>query len=902
MFINNLAYEASAGSGKTFMLVVRYLSLLFMGASPSKILALTFTNKAANEMRERVVNTLEDLQTKGELDEIIKITSLTKDEILGSRQKILEDFLDSNTKIMTIDAFFTQILRKFSLYVSLMPDFSTSASQHEIKLLLRFLKQTTVKQKKDLLVDLSIESDKRVTNIFALLDEFYAKKNEMTHLEFQKSDTKIFEDMVMKNFYMLQEIVYNSPTASSSAKKGVTTDSFDELRQKAWLSRDTLDYSTFKKCYTPQMDILLAKIKEGIKNYNKAKENNFFYALTQLRDIYEDAKKALYTQEGELGFLDVSILVYKILQEIDESDFLYFRLDAQIQHILLDEFQDTSILQYKILKPLIDEVTSGYGVEEQRSFFFVGDVKQSIYRFRGGVSALFEATALEQNTKIDKLSVNYRSKKEVVEFVNETFLNKIKNYTPQKVQDGIGGGFVAVCEDDEILDKMLQWTKEMIGLGANTDDIAILCFTNTDGETIKEKLQSNNIDVLTQTSTKLINQTNIKAIIEYLKYLYFKEDIYRYNFFALIKQKVADIQYTDISSLSLFQIVKNIITKYSLFNNDYNTLRFLSAVAQYKDIESFLFEYERLDTEASPTDLKGVKVSTIHKSKGLEYKHVIVIDRLKNPPPSRDTIIYEYDNITLKNVYLRIKGRENIDKDYADALKKDKSLQQDDNLNALYVAFTRAKESLIVIQKSKKSAFEQLELQPAQRGEVEISIQKRETKQTQPPLPYADIYYGSQSDTGHNEKEQDGELKSINFGIAMHYALEMLGSFEVSSINNSIDMMLNKYGHILDEDEIQDIKNRLTMLINSPAFRDLLGDKHYKEKAIKHNNNLKYIDLLVSEQNRFRIIDYKSSTTHMDKHIKQVKYYTKAIKDITGKEAKGYLCYMLKEKILIKEI
>ncbi|MDY0116345.1 MAG: UvrD-helicase domain-containing protein, partial [Sulfurimonadaceae bacterium] len=86
MFIPNLAYEASAGSGKTFMLVVRYLGLLFLDATPSRILALTFTNKAAHEMRERIVITLEELESRGELDEIIKVTGLSRGELLGKRE------------------------------------------------------------------------------------------------------------------------------------------------------------------------------------------------------------------------------------------------------------------------------------------------------------------------------------------------------------------------------------------------------------------------------------------------------------------------------------------------------------------------------------------------------------------------------------------------------------------------------------------------------------------------------------------------------------------------------------------------------------------------------------------------------------------------------------------------
>ena len=149
MFKNNLCYEASAGSGKTFMLVVRYLSLLFKGADSSKILALTFTNKAASEMSERIVETLEELESRGELEEIIQVTEFSRDYLLENRQRVLEEFLNSHTKIMTIDSFFTQILRKFSLYASLMPDFSTFTSQHELKLMSRFLKEVSVAGKRD---------------------------------------------------------------------------------------------------------------------------------------------------------------------------------------------------------------------------------------------------------------------------------------------------------------------------------------------------------------------------------------------------------------------------------------------------------------------------------------------------------------------------------------------------------------------------------------------------------------------------------------------------------------------------------------------------------------------------------------------------------------------------------
>jgi len=113
----HLAYEASAGSGKTFALVIRYISLLYKDAKPNSILTLTFTNKAANEMRERISTVLRELENENrgvELEEISRTTGLSKDEILTNRPKIYNNFLQSDLKISTIDKFFAQILRKFA--------------------------------------------------------------------------------------------------------------------------------------------------------------------------------------------------------------------------------------------------------------------------------------------------------------------------------------------------------------------------------------------------------------------------------------------------------------------------------------------------------------------------------------------------------------------------------------------------------------------------------------------------------------------------------------------------------------------------------------------------------------------------------------------------------------------
>jgi len=911
VFINNLAYEASAGSGKTFMLVVRYLSLLFRGADASKILALTFTNKAAHEMQERIVLTLEELQNRGELGEIAKVTGLSQEELLLQRQRILEEFLNSNTKIMTIDKFFTQILRKFSLYASLMPDFTTMNKQHELKLLSRFLKEVSVAGKKETLIHLSLQSKKRLESIFTLLDEFYIRQKELSHLSFAKEEPHKYEEVAMQNFAELQKIVRSCQSASSTALNAVEAENFEELHQKSWIGRQTLEYRTFSKCFAPEMDRYLLEINTAIANHNRAKEQNFFYALSELGDIYAKAKKALYTDDSELSFSDVSVLVYYLLQERVESEFLYFRLDAQIEHMLLDEFQDTSILQYAILKPLIDEILSGGGVSENGSFFFVGDVKQSIYRFRGGVSALFREVQEIHATKLEALLTNYRSQKEVVEFVNALFKGKIKNYAAQNVKADANGGYVEVLQSATPLHVALEQVKKLIDLGADLNEIAILCATNGDGEAIKQTLQDEHIEVVTETTTKLINQKSVKAVLEYLKYLYFGEEIYKYNFFSLIESDVRAIAKMDFNRVSLLNIVKKVISEYELFNGDFHLIRFLDVVAKQTNIEALLFEYERIDASAAASDLSGVRVLTIHKSKGLEYAHVIVMDRLKKAPPSRDAIIYEYEGIHLSHVYLRMSGREALDKAYENAILKEKILENEDSLNALYVAFTRAKENLFIVAKPKDSMFDILDVSVSKRGTLACRKTEQTEQITLQALRYQELYYGTQSDLLEMQKEKEEDLQAINFGLGLHYMLEMLAGFELQNLEQAKNALLNKYGYMLSENEIEDIVKRVHQLIHSRAFMELVKGECYREKAIKYKNNLRYIDLLIKcepsnaekqsllVQQSWNVIDYKSSLSYAKEHQKQVKYYINAVQEITGDTVQGYICYLLQDEIKI---
>ena len=906
MFIDLHAYEASAGSGKTFSLVVRYLSLLFSGESANKILALTFTNKAANEMQERIVNTLIDLENKGELSEIAKVLECSPEELIAKRPEVLKALLNADTKVMTLDKFFAKILRKFSLHVGLMPNFSTFESQHELKVMARFLTLVNAQGKDDALIKLSLLASKRLSDIFGLLNQLYAKKNEMGDISFIAEDFIPHEQMVMKAFKELQSLVF----ATAIGKRGRGTmevDNIDELMSKTWIEKDSLEYWDFKKFFEPRMDELLEEIKEGLYYYMKAKESHFLQELFSLLDTYIEAKMMVASQDEELSFDDITYLVFYLLKgeankgKID-SAFLYFRLDANINHMLLDEFQDTSTIQFEILRPLIDEMTSGVGSKERSSLFLVGDVKQSIYRFRGGKKELFYAVTDAYKIQVDQLRTNYRSEKEVVEFVNKVFIDKIKGYVPQDVKEGATKGYVEVIFNDEVLETMVPKVKLLIDKGADVNEIAILTATNADGAKVEELLKAEGIDVVTETTSKLINQKSIKALIEYLKFSYFNKKIYARNFFALIGQKPQRLYPCDINSLDLSTQLKKIVDKYKLYDGDMNILSFLEKLSNYKDIEAFLYEYERLDASAAQKELNGVRVLTVHKSKGLEYEHVIVLDRLGRGSSDKSPIIYEYEGIHLQNIYLRMTKRASFDEHYSLALEKEKRLSKEDELNALYVAFTRAKESLFIIHKSKDSKFENLCLDEGTYGELELKVREEEPKIIYPKLDFRDFYYGTQADLLSQDKVDEEDHKAIEFGLCLHYTLEMMANFKEDSLAQALVISKNKYGAVLSEEEFLSIEKRILHLINNEEFLVLCEGKVYKEKAISYNEELRYIDLLIQKDNEWIVIDYKSAISYTQSHLKQVNFYKKAIAEITSSPVRGFIAYALEDSLKLVEV
>ncbi|MDP1784403.1 MAG: RecB-like helicase [Sulfuricurvum sp.] len=893
-----LAYEASAGSGKTFNLVVRYLSLLFMGEDPSSITALTFTNKAANEMMERVIETLKALEERSELSEIARLSGISTQEILAQRETILLRFLRSDIHISTIDKFFGTILRKFALNAGIMPTYTAAASHHEQKFLERFLHEVEVASEMESLARLAQLSSKRLDDIFTLLSQLYAKHKEFDAIELPRV-TLTFNPYAhaLELAAELSELVLSKPL-SDRARKTMEIEDYDALLSKTWLYKPSLEYWDFKKSYEPKMDELLFKIQESVRMQMAQRESDFFGGLFRLLTLYIKSRTAIMKQNQELTFDDITLMVHTLLRGKVESEFLYFRLDSRMKHLLLDEFQDTSVIQFDILRPLIEEISAGKGINEGGSFFFVGDVKQSIYRFRGGVSALFYEVADHFDVQVRPLEVNYRSKARVVEFVNRVFGAKMRRYIPQASPESKKGGFVEVLISEEPLKTLHEQIEGLLQIGVVPDEIAVLCVTNSDARKLQEYLEECHLDVVSEATSRLIHQRSVRAVIEYLRYCYFRADIYRHNCAALLGVSSETIKQTTITDLQAQAI--SFIRHHTI--GDKSAMMFIEKLSNYRDIEEVVYEIERLEANAPQSDLHGIRIMTVHKSKGLEFEHVLVLDRLGVPRSRGESIVYEYEGLTLSRLFYRIKGREELDGAYKAALEKEKVLESEDQLNGLYVALTRAVQSLSVIAKPKSSWFSPLELTEGSWGERVFESSHAPAPARLEPLEHRAVSYGRQDEVLTLSEKDTFDYDAVQFGLALHYALEMMGNFQHESIHAGIESARKRYGSRIGAEKIETIRIALENLLSDENFRTLTQGKQYKEKRFFYKGEMRIIDLLIeNEEGGWSVIDYKTGQEESFSHKIQVKLYMEAVRALTGGPVRGYLCYVSHESIKFVE-
>ena len=901
-----LAYSASAGSGKTFALTVRYLSLLFMGESAGSILAATFTNKAASEMRQRVLNALRMLGEKEDdplMDDVCKQTGLSKEALKAKQPDVLRRFLSSSSYIVTLDSFFASVLRSASLELGLDPGFVTKEKKND-KRESYFLEELRTEGLLSSLVQLAIEiEDKRFGKIFDLMEHFYRVDPLLPAYIHKRSDLWQIENKIDACRKRLHAMVVKSG-ASKSAINNFLSQSVKELAVKTVFEKQSLlDHKNYKKYVekNPSIEETFLELKLLLGSWMRAKESGVLDLLFKVYDYYKNATIMDAKRSSILSFDDLGYFTYRLLHESISKEFFYFKIDNKFNHILLDEFQDTSTLQFLLLKPIIDEISAGQGQSEFKSFFYVGDTKQSLYRFRGGVEELFDKVAQRYGVNVEQMDTNYRSSRFIVEQVNRWFDGFMERYVPQKSKKDANEGYVEVVESEEPIKEAVSQAKKLLGLGIGVDDIAFLVSTNKDGLSLQDACEHEGIPTLLYTSSSLKTVPKIAALTAMLSYLFFGEKIEAQAFLERTGQSLETI---DTSWFTPFMepltALDRLIREFGYFQNDKNILKLLEFAAHFSEIPAFLKEFESSSIAVAAHSVHGAKIMTVHGSKGLEFEYVILLDRLTRPNNNKSPLIFHYsEQLSIDHILFRSKNREYFDNTYAKIIKEQKTFSLKDRKNILYVALTRAVEALIVIRKPKESLFDEMGMVPLRLGKLKVNA-----RQTPENIHYAETkpaiisHYGTQEIKTELQTEDAKDYEAILFGTALHYGLEMLEKFDAASLLPAMQAVRNRYGQTLSQGQLEQIACRIRMFIEEESFQILLADATWtQEQSLCFGGEVKQIDLLLEYKTHCLVVDYKTSKKYQFKHQNQVEFYQKAIEKITQKRTEGVIVYLLEDKI-----
>ncbi|MFD0931719.1 UvrD-helicase domain-containing protein [Psychroflexus salinarum] len=633
---NFTIYSASAGSGKTFKLAERYLTLLLSSpknTSFQNILAITFTNKAVGEMKSRVLEYL-TLFSKGRphLEDdamfqlIKKSTNLSSDQIQKKSYFILKEILDNYAafEISTIDAFTHRIIRTFAKDLGLSMNFDIEMDTKKVlQLAVERVIEKAGKEKEltDVLIDFALEkvNDDKSGNISQ--DIFEASSLLLN----EKDEVYInsLRDFSLKDFSEFKNQLKKEIDSITNQLISIGKDFLKELENKA------IEYKDFKGGYLPKFFQKLSENNSAIKfdakwqldieneesyvtkNQDEDKKQfvfsmkSFIVEKFQLSEkLFSDRKffEKIYkniTQLSLLGAISnemelikkeenimlISDFNKKISDEIKKqpAPFIFERLGEKFQHYFIDEFQDTSRMQWENLIPLTgNALASMFEGETPGTITLVGDAKQSIYAWRGGDAHQFIALSegnspFPSKPKLETLDTNFRSSKAIVEFNNKFFEHvgqqlsdtRLKNLfsgksllqKAKKTSDGyVNLKFIDAKtneERDEIYpEEVLKIISSKKEQGFKLGDICILVRKKNEGIAIAEFLNQHQIPIISSETLLINSDEQVRLILSLLNILNDDSD-------EVSKAEVMDAitQRLDFSAEEQFIFLKNNLNK-----------------------------------------------------------------------------------------------------------------------------------------------------------------------------------------------------------------------------------------------------------------------------------------------------------------------------------------------------
>lgn len=1079
-------YQASAGSGKTYTLALEYILLLFRRHEAFRnILAVTFTNKAAGEMKGRIIEKLFLMSMDEENDysgKIQKTLNISSQEVIVQSKEILKFILHNYSRfsIQTIDSFFQKIIRSFAMELGLQYSYALqlndlkvlnaavdtllleSNTDEELRKWLILLAESKMNEGKSwnfrndifsLGKELFSEKVKiHGSDLYEVLGKDSARKKYLAELtKIVRSFEKTMADIGNKGLHMMQQnsvsvsdffqkgsgpaahfkkITLNKEYSPNSYVKKVIED------PEKWVSKSVSNRSELLNIAVNHLQPLLIEAVEMYDSsyfyYNTAKTLiSQFYTLGILTDLQKHIQE--YSQEqNEFLISDMASFLYRIIDNND-APFIYEKTGSLFTHYFLDEFQDTSFIQWKNFKPLIDNsLSTGY------ENLVVGDIKQSIYRWRNSDWKILNKVLYSDFTSFDlidkKLDANYRSRENIVKF-NNTFFS----VAPSILQREFNARFDSTLYDENLSSEMMdkinrvyenviqkdsrptckeggevrinffddgkddKWKEKvdqefpavifnLLKAGVRPGSISILVRTHKEGKRAVDALMDYRerndpegqlaFSIMSNESLYLKNSSSVRFLICLLRYidnpedklnlaeLYFeysgiKQDLttFEKNTFLteLLRSDIVSAIFTEdekielsfLKKLSLAEMLEGAIRLFALGNSaeDVPYLQaFIGEIVDYtrgnpSDILSFLSWWEEEGVNKSLTVPEGsdaLQVLTIFKSKGLQFKYVFIpyanwsFDHSGQNQPilwcETDSMPEPFNNLPL----VPVKYGSSLIESYFNKEYYSEFLDSIiDNINLLYVAFTRAEDALYVYAQKSDKAISTVAGLLSQTLDLHVEEVKKDADHMLDELPkywapgkekwefgivsevcnegetkvkeslQLDEYYGWSGFSRMRLKYQGLEFFSedraekIRKGTILHELFEHI--MTPNDIEDAVKL-LNSQGKI-NSDEVANYCNQVETIISNPEVSDWFsGNWEVKPEAgilLKSGKTIRPDRVMIKEK-EVQVVDYKFGEIQSEGHKNQMKGYMRNLKQMGYSSVRGFLWYV--ELQIIDEI
>lgn len=1070
-----LVYKASAGSGKTFTLAVEYIKHLILNPRAYRqILAVTFTNKATAEMKERILQQLygiwvsdpasepylnrirEDLQRKNLSEDDIRLAAGT------ALQYILHDY--SRFRVETIDSFFQSVMRNLARELELSPNLNIELNNTEVlsdavdSLIEKLTPSSPVLAWLLDYINERIADDKRwnVSNEIKrfgwnIFDESYIEQGEglrqqlkapntikLYRNELREMETEALEQM--KGFYDQfigeLEAYALTPEDLKGGARGIGS-YFRKLRDGRLSDKDTVN-ATLKnslddaknwatKTSAQKNEIIrlaetsllpLLQDAETFRPRNNKIVNSCRLSLQHLNKLQllahiDEEVRELNREHNRFLLSDTNALLHNLVRDGDSS-FVFEKIGANIRNVMIDEFQDTSRMQWDNFKILLLE-----GLSQGADSLIVGDVKQSIYRWRNGDWGILNALGTKDASfpfpvRVETLKTNRRSETNVIRFNNNLFTAAVEylnmlhlkelqedchplqrayadvaQESPRTEAKGyIKATFLEPDEEHDYTELTIlslgEEVQRLLEAGVKLNDITILVRKNKNIPPIADYFDKTlHLSVVSDEAFRLDASQAICMLIDALRYLSNPEDkvacaSLMMNYESGIKKQGGDWDslltakpeealpeafVTGMETLRLMPLYELLEELFSLFEmkrieeQDAYLFSFFDAVTEYlqnnsSDLDAFIrYWNETLCNKTIPSgEMDGIRILSIHKSKGLEF-HTVLIPfcdwKLENetnnqliwcspteaPFSTLDIVPVNYSSTMAESVY-----RQNY---------LDERLQLwVDNLNLLYVAFTRAGKNLIFwCKKGQKGTMSELlanalpqvaaregdenwdEEEPYESGELcpskytetdghlpearKVSANRLAQKPDKLPVHMESMRHDIEfrqsnrsADFIQGVDEEESDNRFINRGRLLHTLFSAIETEE--DIDNAIDQLV--FEGIIGKPETEESIRELTHhAFSLPQVQDWYsGNWHlfnecdiiWQERGELHTRRP---DRVMMRGNEIVVIDFKFGKQNK-KYNKQVQEYMQLLTRMgyLKENIKGYLWYV--EEDLIEKV